>query len=542
MSAALSMEGFRASLTPLDPRVVAARPAPGQAWAAAGLRTLLKGSALTEVDRPRRLQDPLSFRCASLVHGAIAHGARRARGGDRARAGRRGGQPARAAGGRGRARWRRAEPEILSTGNFSSPALALALDGVAIACAQVAHAIAERQARLKETRLSGLPSNLVEVDPDRAASRSGVAPLSKTAAALVLEIRHLAAPVVDPAGGHRRWGGGRHDGSASGRAAPARAADAAAAARRAGAARRRPGGRCRRTPSADGERRGTARRSAPAPAPPIGRCASSSRRCARTVRSGPRSSVWSATCSRAARSGTRPGGGRRGVSLELTYLNGPAVAQLALADEEILQAVRAVLAAQGRGETVGEPRTHLFPRGAAGHFNVLRGATPAIRRGQSRRRLRREPPARAAIRARAAAADGPDDRSAARGDRRDRDHRDADRRGDGARRRGARPARRAGARPHRSARDRLLERAPVPRGAPRAPGGARPLPPAREPGGVRGAAAARPRCRGDRLRGLGVVRAGRRRRRRGQPPHRASSRCCGPTGSRPARSSCPTAR
>ncbi|HTU27774.1 MAG TPA: ornithine cyclodeaminase family protein [Solirubrobacteraceae bacterium] len=64
------------------------------------------------------------------------------------------------------------------------------------------------------------------------------------------------------------------------------------------------------------------------------------------------------------------------MSLELTYLSGPAVAQLALADQEILDAVRAVLAAQGRGETVGEPRTHLFPHGAEGHFNVLRGATP----------------------------------------------------------------------------------------------------------------------------------------------------------------------
>src|SRR6202012_3763452 len=67
-------------------------------------------------------------------------------------------------------------------------------------------------------------------------------------------------------------------------------------------------------------------------------------------------------------------GGR--VSLELTYLDGPTVARLALSDDEILAAVRSVLAAQGRGETVGEPRTHLFPHGAEGHFNVLRGATP----------------------------------------------------------------------------------------------------------------------------------------------------------------------
>jgi len=67
-------------------------------------------------------------------------------------------------------------------------------------------------------------------------------------------------------------------------------------------------------------------------------------------------------------------------ALELTYLNGADVDALALTDAEILQAVRGVLAAQGRGETVLEPRTHLFPRGGAqasrGHFNVLRGAVP----------------------------------------------------------------------------------------------------------------------------------------------------------------------
>jgi histidine ammonia-lyase len=196
VSAALSMEGFRASLTPLDPRVVAARPAPGQAWAATELRALLAGSALTEVQRTRRLQDPLSFRCASQVHGAL-HTA--LDGLEAALVPELTGAadnplvlapsgPAQDGGGEA--------PLILSNGNFSSPALALALDTVAIACAQVAHAIAERQARLKEPRLSGLPANLVEVDPDRAASRSGVAPLSKTAAALVLEIRHLAAPIA----------------------------------------------------------------------------------------------------------------------------------------------------------------------------------------------------------------------------------------------------------------------------------------------------------------------------------------------------------
>jgi alanine dehydrogenase len=63
-------------------------------------------------------------------------------------------------------------------------------------------------------------------------------------------------------------------------------------------------------------------------------------------------------------------------AIELTYLNGADVDALALTDDEILDAVRGVLGAQGRGETVIEPRMHLFPRGASGHFNVLRGAVP----------------------------------------------------------------------------------------------------------------------------------------------------------------------
>jgi alanine dehydrogenase len=65
-------------------------------------------------------------------------------------------------------------------------------------------------------------------------------------------------------------------------------------------------------------------------------------------------------------------------TLELTYLGGADVEALALSDDEILEAVRSVVAAQGRGETVIEPRMHLFPRGANGHFNVLRGAVPAF--------------------------------------------------------------------------------------------------------------------------------------------------------------------
>jgi alanine dehydrogenase len=60
--------------------------------------------------------------------------------------------------------------------------------------------------------------------------------------------------------------------------------------------------------------------------------------------------------------------------IDITYLNARDVEQLALTDDEILTAVESALAAQGRRETVIEPRVHLVPESpASGHFNILRG-------------------------------------------------------------------------------------------------------------------------------------------------------------------------
>jgi histidine ammonia-lyase len=185
VAAALSMEGFRANLTPLDPRVVDARPAPGQRWAAEGLRALLAGGALTEPGAARRLQDPLSFRCASQVHGSLHF----------ALALLADALDPELTGAADNPLVLSADDEIVSNGNFHVPALSMALDAVAIATAQVAAIVTQRQARLKVTGLSGLPQNLV--DPDSMhPSRSGLAPLTKTAQALTLEIRHRAAPLA----------------------------------------------------------------------------------------------------------------------------------------------------------------------------------------------------------------------------------------------------------------------------------------------------------------------------------------------------------
>jgi histidine ammonia-lyase len=186
VAAALSMEGFRANLSPLDPRVVAARPAPGQAWAADGLRELLAGGSLTRPGAARRLQDPLSLRCVSQVHGSLHVALDLLAGAVEPELGGAADNPLVLV----------EDQEILSTGNFHVPALAMALDATAIAASQVAALSCERQARLKTERLSGLPTGLSPEGPSAGGQiRSGLSPLTRTAQALALEIRHLAAPL-----------------------------------------------------------------------------------------------------------------------------------------------------------------------------------------------------------------------------------------------------------------------------------------------------------------------------------------------------------
>ncbi|HEY2769738.1 MAG TPA: aromatic amino acid lyase [Solirubrobacteraceae bacterium] len=188
VSAALAMEGFRANLSPLDPRAVAARPAPGQAWAADGLRAVLAGGALAEPGAARRLQDPLSLRTVSQVHGALKSAVAWL-----------GEALAPDLNGAADNPLVIADDErVISTGNFHVPALSLALDAAAIAVAQTASLASERFARLITGRLSGLADNLTE----RGASHSGFAAVEKTAQALTREIRALAAPrSLDPAVG-----------------------------------------------------------------------------------------------------------------------------------------------------------------------------------------------------------------------------------------------------------------------------------------------------------------------------------------------------
>ncbi len=99
---ALTLEGFEGNPTPTEPRVVAARPFPGHAWAAGSDPGPARWQRAAHAEQgPRLLQDPLPFRCAPVVHGSAREALERLRARGRARARRRLGQPGRRRGRRG---------------------------------------------------------------------------------------------------------------------------------------------------------------------------------------------------------------------------------------------------------------------------------------------------------------------------------------------------------------------------------------------------------------------------------------------------------
>ncbi|MCR5825234.1 MAG: aromatic amino acid ammonia-lyase [Oscillospiraceae bacterium] len=67
----MSLEGLNGGLAPLSEAPNAARGLSGQMRCAAQCREFLRGSYLEQPDPKRALQDPLSFRCASAVHGSV---------------------------------------------------------------------------------------------------------------------------------------------------------------------------------------------------------------------------------------------------------------------------------------------------------------------------------------------------------------------------------------------------------------------------------------------------------------------------------------
>ncbi|MGZ9719410.1 HAL/PAL/TAL family ammonia-lyase [Rhizobium miluonense] len=178
---ALNFEAFRANVSAFDDRALAARPAFGQREAATRLRDLLSGSSLLTEGAARRLQDPLSYRCAPQVWGALLHAIAEAREATEIEIASSGDNPVVLAD----------EGLVLSHGNFDMTAFVLAWERLGQALAHCAAATAYRTMKIMSAAMSELPRFLTPLGQ----SRTGFATVQKTVSALETEIRHFAAPI-----------------------------------------------------------------------------------------------------------------------------------------------------------------------------------------------------------------------------------------------------------------------------------------------------------------------------------------------------------
>jgi histidine ammonia-lyase len=180
LAAALSFEGYAANPTIFDPRLAAAHPAFGQVAAAARFRALIEGSSLCDAGSARSIQDALSFRCLSQVHGAATDALERAIAACELELNAAADNPLVLT----------ADEEMLSTGNFHLMALALAGDALAMAISSVAAMTVGRIVKLMHPDFTQLPRYLSPVG----GASAGLVSMQKTAVSLYGEIRRHANP------------------------------------------------------------------------------------------------------------------------------------------------------------------------------------------------------------------------------------------------------------------------------------------------------------------------------------------------------------
>jgi histidine ammonia-lyase len=188
VAAALSLDALRGSPAAFDRRITAARPFPGAARVARNLERLNAGSAIRESHRAAevdpRVQDAYSLRCVPQVHGAVRDALDAVRGILEIEINSATDNPlvfAAEAGGAG---------EVLSGGNFHGQPLAMAADQMAVALATLAGVSERRTEHLTNPHTSLLPAFLTR----QAGLNSGFMILQVAAAALVAELRAMAAP------------------------------------------------------------------------------------------------------------------------------------------------------------------------------------------------------------------------------------------------------------------------------------------------------------------------------------------------------------
>ncbi|MDP5170943.1 MAG: histidine ammonia-lyase [Bacteroidia bacterium] len=176
--AALSLDGFDGLLEPFSEEIHAVRPHPGQIDTAARIRQLLVDSEIA-LGSKTHVQDPYSFRCIPQVHGASKDALRYVRQVLEIELNSVSDNPL-------------VFPEqgkVLSGGNFHGQPLALSLDFLAIAVAELA-SISERRTYQLLSGQRGLPLFLV-ANPGL---NSGLMIPQYTAASIVSQNKQLCTP------------------------------------------------------------------------------------------------------------------------------------------------------------------------------------------------------------------------------------------------------------------------------------------------------------------------------------------------------------
>jgi histidine ammonia-lyase len=181
IAAGLSMEALGGRLDAFDRRIHALRPHEGQQLVSQNLRLLCDGSGMLKEVLGQRVQDAYSLRCIPQVHGAVRDALQYARKTLEIEFNSVTDNPLIFPD----------EKEIISGGNFHGEPLALALDFLGIAAAELASISERRLERMINPQLScGLPAFLAK----NPGVNSGLMILQYTAASMVSENKVLAHP------------------------------------------------------------------------------------------------------------------------------------------------------------------------------------------------------------------------------------------------------------------------------------------------------------------------------------------------------------
>jgi len=177
--AAMSLEGLRGSIKPFDAALNQLRPHAGAVEAAANVRTLMADSRIVESHANcQKVQDPYSLRCVPQVHGASRQTIAQASEVVQTEINSVTDNPVVIDGDR-----------VVSGGLFHGQPLALTLDALAVALAELAN-ISERRTYLLLSGQDGLPVSLMQ----DTGINSGFMLPQYTAAALVSENKVLCSP------------------------------------------------------------------------------------------------------------------------------------------------------------------------------------------------------------------------------------------------------------------------------------------------------------------------------------------------------------